>query len=276
MDEQKLNRFAVVGNPVAHSRSPMIHESFATQFGLQLSYEKIKAETDTFNETVETFFASGGKGLNITTPFKRAAADLADSCSDMALASNSVNTLYIDNKTGKLVGESTDGVGWLKDIQRLGIVLKNSRVLMIGAGGAAGVIVNQLLKEQLQQLHVCNRTLAKAEHLVNDISFTSTSTLKDIPNVKWDLVINTLSVGWHSDYPDIKVNIDNKSKAYDLNYGEGANAFKKWFVQRGGEPSAFYEGWGMLVEQAAKSFYIWWDKKPDTSELISLHHSSNS
>ena len=273
MDEQKLNRFAVIGNPIEHSQSPKIHQNFASQFDLQLSYEKIKAEADTFNETVDAFFAEGGKGLNITTPFKGAAADMADICSDIATISHSVNTLYIDKTTGRLVGDSTDGRGWLKDIQRLGITLKNSRILMIGAGGAAGVIANQLLKEQLEQLHVCNRTLEKAENLVNES--IGTSTLVDIPDENWDLVINTLSVGWHSDYPKIKINVDNKTKAYDLNYGTGANAFRKCFVEAGGDSSLFFEGWGMLVEQAAESFNIWWGKKPETTELISLNSGSD-
>jgi len=270
MDEPKLNRFAVIGNPINHSMSPYIHQSFANQQGVELSYEKILCEKTDFEETVRQFFAEGGCGLNITTPFKSDAAQLVDSCSEIASASQSVNTIYADQQTGKLIGTSTDGKGWLSDIQRLQIDLKNSRVLVIGAGGAARILVNQLLLEATDCIHVANRTLANAQHLANEK--VTASDLNEVPDKPWDLIINTLSVGWQGSFPEINVKPHSRSKAYDLNYGKGALPFHKWFVDAGGEDSFFYGGWGMLVEQAAASFHLWWHKKPDTTELIKAGH----
>ena len=266
MTERKLNKYAVIGNPVAHSQSPYIHQAFAKQFGVNLSYEKILTDKDKFQQVVEQFFADGGKGLNITTPFKSLAANCAKSCSDEAIVSDSVNTLYI-NDSGELVGESTDGRGWLIDISRLNISLSDKNVLIIGAGGAARVLINTIVKEPISSLHICNRTVEKALQLLNDPKL-SASGLNDIPDIKWDIVINTLSVGWHGAYPEIKVNLAENSYAYDLNYGEGAQPFQKWFLTCGGDQDKFNDGWGMLVEQAAESFNHWWKRRPITDELI--------
>ncbi|RLA04903.1 MAG: shikimate dehydrogenase [Gammaproteobacteria bacterium] len=267
MKSSSSNRFAVIGNPVAHSQSPHIHQSFAQQFSVNLSYKKILTDEAQLKKVVDQFFADGGKGLNVTTPFKSAAAALADSCSEVAKASNSVNTLYLDPDTGLLVGDSTDGRGWLTDIHRLKIALEGSNVLIIGAGGAARVLVSQLLCEPVARLHVCNRTKQRAEELVD--SKVTASGLDDIPENNWNLIINTLSVGWQGQYPSIMACVNKETCAYDLNYGKGAVAFKKWFIQSGGQVGLFNDGWGMLVEQAAASFNIWWNKKPDTKELIS-------
>jgi shikimate dehydrogenase len=266
MDEHKLNRFAVIGNPVAHSQSPSIHQAFAKQFGIKLSYEKILSEPEEFQGRVLQFFAEGGRGLNITTPFKADAAALADRCTKMADISQSVNTLYLDKDSGELVGESTDGAGWVKDIKRLSINLRGAKVLVIGAGGAARVLINQLLLESVQLIHVCNRTLSKAEKLID--SAVTASNLEEIPKNSWDLIINTLSVGWQGNYPMLNVEVNSATKAYDLNYGQGAEAFQQWFIEVGGLSKNSYEGWGMLVEQAALSFSIWLNKKPDTTALI--------
>jgi len=266
MDEYKLNRFAVIGNPVCHSQSPTIHQTFAQQFGIALSYEKLLSEEDEFQTLVLQFFAEGGQGLNITTPFKSAAATLADRCSAIGDLSQSVNTLYLDKDTGELVGESTDGAGWVQDAKRLSINLVGAKVLVIGAGGAARVIINQLLDESVRLIHVCNRTLSKAEKLVS--KGVTVSDLDEIPRQSWDLIINTLSVGWQGHYPALKVEVNESTKAYDLNYGQGAEAFNKWFIKAGGKADHCYEGWGMLVEQAALSFSIWLKKMPDTKALI--------
>ncbi|MFT5451469.1 MAG: shikimate dehydrogenase [Enterobacterales bacterium] len=266
MDEHKLNRFAVIGNPVSHSQSPSIHQAFAEQYGIKLSYEKLLSEPEDFQQSVLQFFAEGGQGLNITTPFKADAAALADRCSVMAELSESVNTLYLDKDSGELVGESTDGAGWFEDAKRLSINLSGARVLVIGAGGAARVVINQLLLESVQLIHVCNRTLSKAEKLID--SGVTASNLEEIPSNSWDLIINTLSVGWQGNYPTLNVEVCASTKAYDLNYGQGAEAFQKWFLEAGGLSANSYEGWGMLVEQAALSFSIWLNKKPDTTALI--------
>jgi len=268
LDIKQPGRFAVVGNPIAHSMSPSIHQSFARQFGLQLSYEKILAEKNNFNETVTTFFQQGGDGLNITTPFKSMAAEYAEKCSAFAMACNSVNTLYRD-ESGVIRGDSTDGRGWLSDISRLNIDLRDKHVLIMGAGGAARIILNALLDEPVKSIHICNRTEHRAtDLLVATENRLTASNLTEIPDTKWDLIINSLSVGWHGKYPDIHIQLNEHSTAYDLNYGQGAEPFKERFLDLGGKQSAFYDGWGMLVEQAAESFYIWWQMRPETAEMI--------
>ena len=266
MDEPKLNSFAVIGNPVAHSMSPYIHQCFAKQLGVELSYEKIVTDQENFQQCIEQFFAVGGRGLNITTPFKSLAAIGVNSCSPIAQACSSVNTIY-KNELGKLQGESTDGIGWLADIKRLDIVLANKKILVVGAGGAARIIINRLLEEQIQRLHICNRTAQKALALITNDIITA-SGLNDIPEVQWDLVINTLPVGWQDNYPKITALVADETVAYDLNYGVGAESFKAWFVAAGGDEKCFSDGWGMLVEQAAESFNLWWKFKPTTAELI--------
>ena len=268
LDIKQQGRFAVVGNPIAHSMSPSIHQSFARQFGLQLSYEKILAEKNNFNEIVTTFFQQGGHGLNITTPFKSMAAEYAKKCSVFARSCNSVNTLYRD-KSGAIRGDSTDGRGWLSDISRLNIDLRNKNVLIMGAGGAARIILNALLDKPVKSIHICNRTEHRASDLlVATENRLTASNLAEIPDTKWDLIINSLSVGWHGKFPDIQIQLNEHCTAYDLNYGQGAKPFKEWFLDLGGKRSAFYDGWGMLVEQAAESFYIWWQMRPETAEMI--------
>jgi len=168
MSELSRSRFAVIGNPVAHSMSPLIHQAFADQFGINLCYEKILAEEETFQQVVDQFFAEGGKGLNITTPFKSLAAAYASDCSAIAKASNSVNTLFYDD-AGNLRGDSTDGRGWLADIRRLGINLIDKNVLVIGAGGAARIIINTLLSEPIRGLHICNRTEQRAYEALDEV-----------------------------------------------------------------------------------------------------------
>ena len=265
MHEPKLNKFAVIGNPVEHSKSPIIHQCFAKQFGITLSYDKILATKDNFSDVVMRFFSEGGTGLNITTPFKSAAAELVNRCSVEAKQCQSVNTVSIDS-SGLLVGNSTDGVGWLRDIKRNNTRLNNSNVLVIGAGGAGRMIINQLGNEALGSLHVCNRTVSKVRQLENEI--TTVSSLTDIPDRHWDLMINTLPVGWHGKFPEINVTPAGNTRAYDLNYGDGAAAFLRWYLDKGGQQDLFMNGWGMLVEQAAESFNIWLNLVPDTTQLI--------
>jgi len=268
MSELSRSRFAVIGNPVAHSMSPLIHQAFADQFGINLCYEKILAEEETFQQVVDQFFAEGGKGLNITTPFKSLAAAYASDCSAIAKASNSVNTLFYDD-AGNLRGDSTDGRGWLADIRRLGINLIDKNVLVIGAGGAARIIINTLLSEPIRGLHICNRTEQRATALLEPTQEKLTASgLDSIPEKKWDLVVNSLSAGWQGEYPDIRARVNKATVAYDLNYGRGADSFRQWFFNHGGKESFFHDGWGMLVEQAAESFNLWWKCRPSTDIII--------
>jgi shikimate dehydrogenase len=276
MDEPELNRFAVIGNPVAHSLSPYIHQSFAGQFDLSLCYNKILVDKGGFQSTLQQFFAEGGRGLNITTPFKSIAADTLKNCSATAQKCHSVNTILIDD-SGDLRGESTDGEGWLADVRRLKIMLQGKNVLVIGAGGAASIIVDVLQDDELQALHICNRTEQSTDQFLqlNNDKVTA-SGLNNIPSLEWDLVINTLPVGWGGDYPSLNVSVTDTTYAYDLNYGRGAQAFLRWFFNQGGKQNQFSDGWGMLVEQAAGSFYHWWNRKPSTAQLIAAGSPDSS
>lgn len=266
MVDNQPNRYAVIGNPVTHSMSPYLHKKFAEQFGVELHYEKIQAEKTTFKNRVEAFFAAGGLGMNVTTPFKADAAELVQHCSDSAKAAQSVNTLIFDRDSNSLSGTSTDGIGWLRHIRWLKIDLKARNILIIGAGGAARILHQQLLSEAVGSIHICNRTEQRARHLAT--SLTTVSGLNNIPDRPWDLIINTLSVGWQGDFPELNVTINPATRAYDLNYGEGATAFRNYFIGKGGMATAFYDGWGMLVEQAAESFYLWWGLRPATEAII--------
>jgi len=263
--------FAVIGNPVEHSQSPLIHQSFAKQFGFTLEYDRILANDDDFDETVNQFFAAGGSGLNITTPFKALAANLAsNNCSKTVKFCNSANTLYLDPENNSLRAESTDGLGWARDVRRLKIQIEHRSVLVIGAGGVAQILVEQLVDLNAKLIHVCNRTESRAKKFEKDRSLVciTSSSLEDIPDKHWDLIINTLSVGWSGEYPTINARVAKTSFAYDLNYGHGADSFRKWFIATKGIEQQFYTGWGMLVEQAALSFNYWWGKTPNTQQLI--------
>ena len=267
--ETLLNRCAVIGNPIAHSLSPQIHQQFAVKFDMTIDYQRIVATEDNFTEIVQRFFAAGGRGLNITAPFKQRAFSLCDHTCSMSEAAQSCNTLYMSE--GKLVGTTTDGGGWLDDIQRLGFDFNDKSILLLGAGGANRILYHTLLEKmdllQPKAIVWANRSIERLDDQPNHPVVTKVA-LNEIPDTRFDLIINGISVGLHSEFPSLAVTLDSGTLIYDLNYGPGAKAFHRWASNCGASADNCIDGWGMLVNQAARSFAIWWGKSPATATLI--------
>lgn len=267
------NRYAVIGNPIEHSRSPFIHQQFGRQTGIALHYERILAPLDGFTGTVEEFFAGGGRGLNVTLPFKEAACALAaEHLSDRAQLAGAVNTLWMAG--GRLHGCNTDGVGLLSDIRRLGVTLAGRKVLLLGAGGAAKGVLLPLLQARCAQLHIANRSAERAHELhKRTISLAprraerlSAGALDAIAG-QWDVVINATSSslgGGTLDLPDTLY--APGALAYDMMYGAQDTSFLRQARAHGA--SVLADGLGMLVGQAAASFAIWHRVQPKIEPVL--------
>ena len=265
----EANRCAVIGNPIGHSLSPEIHNNFAQQFDLSLQYDKQLATEENFNQIVNDFFTGGGTGLNITTPFKEMAFELCESTCALSRVAKSCNTLYLSE--GKLLGTTTDSIGWLEDIRRLEFDFTKVRILIIGAGGASRILIHTLL-DHFDDLNYstivwANRSVDKLAAEVDHQSIMKVG-LDEIPPCSFDLVINGISVGWQNEFPALAATLSSQTVMYDLNYGAGAKPFHQWAITRGASMNNCFDGWGMLVNQAAASFAIWWGKQPDTKTLI--------
>ncbi|MFS1523709.1 shikimate dehydrogenase [Microbulbifer sp. 2304DJ12-6] len=262
------DHYAVVGNPIAHSLSPQIHHAFAAQTGEDLLYRKLLAPLDAFAECARTFFAEGGRGLNITLPFKLEARDLADQLTTRAAAAGAVNTLLCQ-EDGRLLGDNTDGAGLVADICRnLGWAIRDKQVLLIGAGGAARGALLSLLAEQPAHLHLANRTAAKAEQLADDFSHYSALSGGGLQGLRgrFDLVINASSASLDNALPALPEQLfTTGGKAYDMVYATGPTPFVHWArAQR--VPAS--DGLGMLVGQAAESFYLWRGVYPQVAPVL--------
>jgi shikimate dehydrogenase len=266
--------FAVIGHPVAQSRSPAIHSAFAQQVGITLQYDRLDAAPASFETTVADFFANGGQGLNVTVPFKERAWLLAQAnLSTRALLAGAVNTLW--TSPSGLHGCNTDGVGLVRDLQRLAMLGEAPRVLLLGAGGAAKGVIGPLLDVACEHLHVANRTAQRAQSLrqawltqrPGDQARLSASGLTDLPNMRWDLVINATASSLQGEAPDLPQDVyRDHTRAYDMMYGPIPTAFLDQAHARGVTQSA--DGLGMLVEQAAESFWIWHGVLPTTTPVI--------
>lgn len=264
--------YAVVGNPIAHSRSPFIHHAFAEQYGITLIYERLLAPLDAFGPTIQQFFTDGGKGLNVTVPFKEEAFALCQArLSLRARIAGAVNTLWMADDG--LHGCNSDGLGLLNDIIRLGFDPKNKRVLMIGAGGAARGCLLPLLEAGCHTLHVVNRTASRAhaltqaflQHCPEYHSLLSAGGL-DSAEGEWDIVINATSASLGAQRIALPpLTFAAHSLAYDMMYGAEATGFMQEAAQQGASIQA--DGLGMLVGQAAVSFEIWHGMLPRT-ELV--------
>lgn len=274
MSAKNTIRCAVVGNPIAHSRSPEIHHLFAAQFALPLSYGKMLADTNDFNDHVREFFAQGGKGLNITVPFKEKAYALAEQLSPSAQAAGAVNTLWLED--GKLHGCNTDGSGLVHDLCRLGFDPKGKRILLIGAGGAAKGVLLPLLKAAASHIHIVNRTAAKAEALAaQHPSYKTALSAGGLDHISgtWDIVINATSSSLTQQNPlpsaaQNSLHFSAHSLAYDMVYGSTATAFMQDCQAQGASHSA--DGLGMLVAQAAQSFAIWHGLSPNIDPILQV------
>ena len=256
----------VIGNPIAHSRSPEIHQWFARQFDLAIQYERILSESGNFEANVKSFFERGGRGLNITTPFKEQAFTLAHVKYTPAVQAQSGNTLWLEDDQFHVT--STDGAGWYQHVQHLGLELQGKSVLILGAGGAGRVLLEYLRESQEPgKIVITNRSPERLATIQQD-TLVQCVTLSDLQSSAYDLIINALPTGWHGSFPDLDLSVNQSTLAYDLNYAEGATVFRNWFIAQGGQETQFHDGWGMLVCQAALSFNIWWQQQPETTALI--------
>lgn len=268
------DRYAVIGNPVAHSKSPEIHAWFAAQTAQDLIYERLLAPMEGFADTVRAFIHGGGRGANVTVPFKLEAYALANVLSERAQAAGAVNTLSFDSD--RIVGDNTDGVGLVTDIvSNAGMVLRGKRVLLLGAGGAARGVVLPLLSEHPAQLMIANRTKSKAldlaAHFSNRQNNLKAAAFSEL-NEPFDIIINATSASLADEVPAIPISLFNdRVFAYDMMYGAQLTSFLRLASSRGATPR---DGLGMLVEQAAESFFVWRGLRPATAPVYARLRAS--
>jgi shikimate dehydrogenase len=265
------DRYAVIGHPVGHSRSPFIHSRFADQTGQSLTYGTIDARPGEFAAAVRHFLAEGGKGLNVTVPHKEAALQLADELTPRARRAGAVNTLALRDG-GKLLGDNTDGAGLARDLlNNHRINIAGRRLLLLGAGGAARGAVAPLLGLKPSEMTIVNRNVIRARELAE--SFSDMGRLRaigypDLGNEPYDLVINATAASLAGELPALPPGIvSSRSICYDMYYGRDETPFTRWALQRGCARALM--GLGMLVEQAAESFYLWRGVRPDTASVLS-------
>ncbi|MGE4369943.1 MAG: shikimate dehydrogenase [Burkholderiaceae bacterium] len=266
-------RYAVIGNPVSHSRSPAIHRLFAGQFAISLTYDTLPAPLDGFADTVHTFFSHGGAGLNVTVPFKEQAYALARShAGERAHLAGAANTLWMQD--GFLHADNTDGAGLTNDLKRLGFDPRDKRILLVGAGGAARGVLFPLLAGQCRELTVVNRTAQRAHDLrrhcldllPNARQVLNAGALADAQG-HYDIVINATSSSLGDTPPALPTGLYNaQSLAYDMVYAAGDTPFMAQAREQGAGHVA--DGLGMLVGQAAESFRIWHGVAPDTAPVL--------
>lgn len=264
------DKYAVFGNPVAHSKSPLIHTAFAEQTGQDLVYDKVHVPRDDFSEAVDAFIEFGGKGLNITVPFKEEAFKKAAQLTERAQKAGAVNTLKL-LEDGTLLGDNTDGAGMVRDIKdNLGWTIEGKTVLVLGAGGAVRGVLGPLLAEKPARILLANRTLEKAQQLASmfkDDGVITAVAFDALPNEAMDMIINGTSASLSGDVPPINpVLIGKQTHCYDMMYGKELTAFLQFAKECGAEKLA--DGLGMLVEQAAEAFQLWRAARPLTKSVI--------
>jgi len=264
------DRYAVFGNPVKHSKSPEIHALFAQQCAQAMSYRALRVELGGFAAAARTFFGGGGAGLNVTVPFKRDAFAFADRVSERAARAGAVNTLT-RRDDGAIEGDNTDGIGLVRDlVANLGWTVRGARVLLVGAGGAARGVLEPLLLEKPEELLVVNRTGSRAERLAARFAAVGPvvgGAMDLIGNGQFDIVINATSAGLSGEMPELPGPLlRERSCCYDMVYGAEPTPFMRWAAHHAAWAVA--DGLGMLVEQAAESFYIWRGVRPDTRPVI--------
>jgi shikimate dehydrogenase len=261
------DRYVVIGNPVAHSRSPWIHARFALQTGEDIVYEPLLAPLDGFAATVAAFRAAGGRGANVTLPFKEEACVLSTQLSERARAAQAVNTL-IFSEAG-IRGDNTDGYGLVRDLTaNLGVGVEGRRILLAGAGGAARGVLLPLLGERPSALVIVNRDVEKARALARGFAGVSACGYADLAGERFDLVINATSAGLSdSALPLPRGILLPGSLAYDMVYGRDTAFMRQ---ARADGAARTVDGLGMLVEQAAESFFLWRGVRPETAPVLSV------
>ena len=265
------DKYAVFGNPIAHSKSPDIHRQFAEQTGQDLSYSRQLVADDGFEAAADAFFAGGGKGLNITVPFKQDAYAYVARTTPRARRAGAVNTLSLE-ADGTILGDTTDGVGLVSDIiNNLGWEVRHKRVLVLGAGGAVRGVLEPLLAQQPQHIVIANRTVDKALQLSKgfaEFGYLLGCGFDMLDEQQFDLIINGTSAGLQGDLPplpDSLIDANSVTACYDMLYGAKPTPFMQWAAQRGAKVS---DGLGMLVGQAAESFALWRGIRPETAPVI--------
>jgi shikimate dehydrogenase len=264
--------YAVVGNPISHSKSPRIHSLFASETGEPVEYTAIQAPLDDFAGTVRQFFERGGKGLNVTVPFKEEAWKLADRRTERAENAGAANTLYLDDE-GRLTADNTDGCGIVRDlVVNHGVVLGQARILVLGAGGAVRGVLGPILAEHPAAITIANRTVAKADALVNLFKPVAGETTLSAcgfeqPREPFDVIINGTSASLQGDLPPLSPEVlGEQTVVYDMMYSLQTTTFNQWALEQGAQN--VHDGLGMLVEQAAESFRIWRGVNPATGSVI--------
>ena len=265
------DRYAVIGNPIAHSKSPALHAAFARQCGQDIRYEAILGPLDGFRAAVEAFRQAGGRGMNVTVPFKVEALALADTLTERARLAQAVNTLRFD--ADGIFGDNTDGIGLVNDIQqRLGFAIGGKRVLILGAGGAARGSVLPVAEAGPARLVIVNRTQARAEALREQfagVAAVDVEPCDGLAGQRFDLVINATSAGLHGESLPLPAGIFAPGAlAYDMVYGNTETPFM--LAARALGASRVSDGLGMLVGQAAESFFLWRGVRPDTAPVLQM------
>ncbi len=272
--DKPADAYAVMGNPISHSRSPQIHAAFAQQTGQRIVYTATQVDPGGFEQAVGNFFANGGKGLNITVPFKREAWKLANELGPEAKQAGAVNTLLM-NAEGLLVGRNTDGVGLVRDIlQNHAGSIAGKKILLVGAGGAARGVLQPLLAETPAQLLIVNRTPSRAYELAADFNTSDNKQgtvtgggFDDLAGQHFDLIINATAASLQGEVPPLPdETCTTNTWCYDMMYSAGPTPFMHWAEQHGAEKTM--DGLGMLVEQAAESFFHWRGVRPETASVI--------
>ncbi|MDP1663647.1 MAG: shikimate dehydrogenase [Methylobacter sp.] len=270
-----IDRYAVFGHPIKHSKSPRIHRLFAEQTGQTLEYTAVEVPAEQFQTTVAMFFAGGGKGLNCTVPLKELAWNYADCRTERAQLSKAVNTLAFQ-ADGSILGDNTDGIGLVTDlVTNHAITLTGIRILILGAGGASRGIIAPILEQAPQTLVIANRTVDKAVKLAAEFHDKGAITgcgFDGLENRQFDLILNATSASLSGQLPPLPPGLlAAGGNCYDLAYGNEPTAFVRWGLENHAAKSL--DGLGMLVEQAAEAFFTWRGVRPKTRPVIELLNS---
>lgn len=265
-----MKKYAVLGNPIAHSKSPQIHQAFAQQFDIELSYERILVPAGELNNTLQNFQANGGSGVNITLPLKEEAWQLVTERTPRAQKAGAVNTIMF-KENNFWFGDNTDGVGLLADLIAHHAAIENRQILIVGAGGATRSIIEPLLSQKPHSLLIANRTVERAERLVKNFTEANNIAacgLEQLTGQTFDVIINATAAGIKGEVLSLPVNLRQDAVCYDLVYGDAAKPFLNWAKQQGA--AQCLDGLGMLIEQAAEAFYLWHGKRPETKTVREL------
>lgn len=264
-----MDLYAVMGNPINHSKSPSIHTQFAEQTKQDLIYSAMLVPIDGFNSAVSDFFKGQGRGLNITVPFKEEAYAYVNELSERAQIAKAVNTLILQDD-GTVLGENTDGAGLVRDLTfNLGVPLKDKRILVLGAGGAVRGVLKPFLDQQPASITIANRTFEKAQGLADDFVQFGEISAERFENLsgEFDVIINGTSASLQGDLPPVPTDVVGPStQVYDMMYGKEPTPFMAWATSNGAAKA--FDGLGMLVEQAAESFLLWRGVRPDSMAVL--------